>query len=341
MPHYMIGSPLTRPEHRLAERALIERSWASLLASRRPDVVFLGRETHAWHGVPLARSAGVPTVLRLAGGGMHHLMTGRMPPAESQHLLEELSRVDLLIAPARHLADSARALGLARVTTITNAIDVDQFSPGPKDGGLLRSLGLDAGDVVVVHASNLKPVKKPLTIVRAASIALKKCSRLAFLIVGDGPGRAIMEETCLRLGVGDRFRFAGWIPYGEMARYITLADMVVMPSASEGMARVYMEAQACERVLVASNIPAAREVIRDGDTGLLFRLEDPDDLAAKVVWAADHPHHRAEIGRRAREQAVRWYSLGGAVKSYLTVLRDVGRTGKGRTSSVGVTNVSI
>ena len=67
-----------------------------------------------------------------------------------------------------------------------------------------------------------------------------------------------------------RVRFAGWIDYARMPDYINLGDIVVMPSESEGLARVYLEAQACARVLVASDIPPAREVVTEGETGLLF-----------------------------------------------------------------------
>jgi glycosyltransferase involved in cell wall biosynthesis len=56
-----------------------------------------------------------------------------------------------------------------------------------------------------------------------------------------------------------------------MPDYINLADIVVMPSAAETQALVYLETQACARLLLASDIPGAREVIVDGETGLLFR----------------------------------------------------------------------
>jgi len=56
-----------------------------------------------------------------------------------------------------------------------------------------------------------------------------------------------------------------------MPEYLNLADMVVMPSETEGLALVCLEAQACERVLIASDIPASREVIEEGSTGFALR----------------------------------------------------------------------
>lgn len=327
LPFFEINPPSAPEDYRAAEGALIEAAWASLVADRRPEVVFIGRETFAWHTVPLARSDGFPSLLRMAGGTMNAVISGRLSPPLSRSLLAQLHRVDLLVAPARHLAESTRALGLQNVTTIVNALDLVRFTPRPKDPALLRSLGLAGGDVVVVHASNLKPVKRPLDIVQAVPQALRECPRLTFVIVGDGPLREAMEEACRRLGLTERFRFVGWVPYREMPRYINLADIVVMPSEGEALARVYMETQACGRVLVASDILAAREVVVDGETGLLFRKGDVQDLAAKITWTASRPETCAEIGRRAREQAVRLHALDNAIRAYLASLRDVAGNG--------------
>ena len=67
------------------------------------------------------------------------------------------------------------------------------------------------------------------------------------------------------------------------------------------MALVYLETQACRRCLIASDIPAACEAIRDGETGLLFRMGDIADLTRKILLAANDPALRERIGSAARE----------------------------------------
>jgi glycosyltransferase involved in cell wall biosynthesis len=106
--------------------------------------------------------------------------------------------------------------------------------------------------------------------------------------------------------------------------YLNLADMVVIPSESEGLARVYVETQSCGRVLVASDIPAAREVIVDGETGLLFRLGDVADATAKTLPLAAAPELRAAIGQKARAR-VGGHALDGAVQAYERVMYAVTR----------------
>ena len=143
-------------------------------------------------------------------------------------------------------------------------------------------------------------------------------------MVGDGPLRAEVEEACRERGLAERFRFTGWIDYPRMPSYIRLADLVLMPSEWEVQALVYLETLACGRLLVASDIPAAREVITDGETGLLFRMGDVDDLTEKTLLAAGSPALRAVIAGKARE-AVRAHSLDTVAVQFAALLEGVVR----------------
>ena len=173
-----------------------------------------------------------------------------------------------------------------------------------------------------MHASNLKGVKRPLDIVRSGERVLRERPEVAYLIVGDGPLRAAMEERCRQEGILGSFRFVGWVEHERVPEYLNLADIAVMPSETEGFALAYLEAQACGCVLLASDIPAAREVVEDGRTGLLFRRDDVDHFAAQTLRAAGDPGLRAAIGRRARE-AVRAHDLDRTVAAYEHALREL------------------
>ena len=208
-----------------------------------------------------------------------------------------------VISPGRHLADLVREHGVDRVTVIPTAVDIEQFAPRPKDPALLQALEIPDA-VVVTHVSNLKPVKRPMDLVESASAAIRRDGRLVYLIVGDGPLRGPMESACRDAGIQHRFRFVGWVDHAEIPAYLNLADMVVMPSEWEALARAYVETQACGRALVASDIRAAREVIVDGETGVLFRPGDVADLTEKILALAGAPERRPRsAGRRARGSA--------------------------------------
>jgi glycosyltransferase involved in cell wall biosynthesis len=90
-----------------------------------------------------------------------------------------------------------------------------------------------------------------------------------------------------------------------------------MPAAWETQARVYLEAQACARFVLASDIAAAREVIVDGESGAIHRAGDVEDLAQKTLRAASDARWRSEIGRRARTRVQEGHDMNAAVTAYL------------------------
>ena len=105
-----------------------------------------------------------------------------------------------------------------------------------------------------------------------------------------------------------------------MPDYLNLADLFVMPSITEALALVYLEIMACGRVLVATDIPAAREVGVDGETALLFRPGDVAHLTTITLRAAADAALRAAIGRQARA-AVQRFDVRRTVDAYEILLR--------------------
>jgi phosphatidyl-myo-inositol alpha-mannosyltransferase len=100
-----------------------------------------------------------------------------------------------------------------------------------------------------------------------------------------------------------------------------------MPSESEALAMLYLETQACERVLIASDIAAAREVIDDGETGILFRKGDVADLTAKILSVVGNRALRTEIGKKARQAAMS-HSIDRFVTAYELMIRELAEAGQ-------------
>ena len=147
---------------------------------------------------------------------------------------------------------------------------------------------------------------------------------MAFVIVGDGACRNELVDRAAQLGVLPNFRFVGEIVHGQVPRYVNLCDVLVLPSEREGLPLVTLEAQACGRAMLSSDIPGAREIIADGDTGVLFRTGDVGDLAAKMLMLINDRERREAIGRRARAFAEQ-RPLGAWTQAYVDVLRRAAR----------------
>ena len=296
----------------------------AMLKERRPDVLLIGRESFMRHVPSIAAAHSLPCVLRAAGATTVGIVEGTYPLARALPLIEQWRRTDLVITPSEYLARELRRLGVDRVAAILNAIDLDVFRPAAKDDRLIAELEIAAGATVIAYVGNLNERKRPLDIVRSAVQVLARCPDAVYLIVGEGCLRGEVERAARALGIERSFRWVGWQSYEQVPRYINLADVVVLPSFGEGLARVYLETQACGRVLIASDTAPAREVVDDGTTGLLFPVGAVDALAERCIRAVQDAGLRARIGGAARERVKR-HDIGAAVTRYLDALETIVR----------------
>lgn len=308
--------------YRAVQTALLDRLLPTVIDQERPGVLLIGRESFAGYVADITRACGIPVVQRLAGATINGLLAGTFPEARAIQMRTALRQAQARVAPGRQLASAAERLGIGDVLAIPTGVNLDRFRPREKDPAHLRELAIPRESVVVAHVSNLKPLKRPLDFVHAANEALARDPSLVYLVVGDGALRGAMEAACREAGTAGHFRFVGWRAYEEVPRHVNLADVVVMPSESEGLSRAYLETQACGRVLIASDIAPAREVVRHGETGLLFPRGDIRALSELMLLAARRPALRRTIGARAREQA-QTRSVADMISDYEQILSEV------------------
>lgn len=273
------------------------------IAKRRPDAILVGRESFIWGMPALAAEQGIACAL-LAQGLILAVLAGNYPSGLGRRLWDEFARADLIVAVARHMARTLERHGFDRVAAVPNGIDPVHLRPGPKHQALAARIGIEASDQVVVHVSNFNPLKRLGDVVTSAAMALKSNPRLLYVLVGDGIVRAETEAAVRSGGLEPRFRFTGWIDREDVWDYLRLADLVLLTSETEALAYAYLEAQATARVLLASDLPAAREVIAEGRTGLLYPVGDVAALATKTLAAIADPTLRERIGKAARAAVV-------------------------------------
>lgn len=312
----------TSDDYRRTEREGIERLVQARVRERRPDAIVIGRESFAPHVVELARAAAIPSVLLIQGATTMGILNGSYPAGASAALLEHVRSADAIVTSAEHMRRSLAELGVPGVRVVPNPVDLDRFKAAPPPEGARAELGARDGEVVVAHVSNLKALKRPFDFLDAAAMARRADDRLVFAVIGDGPLREELADAVAARGLAGAFRFLGWVEHDELPRLLNAVDVVAMPSAGEAQALVYLETAGCERTLVASDIPAAREVVDDGRTGLLFPTADVEALAAAILLAAGDPELRVRLGGEARRR-VRRHSLDRVVAQYAGLLEQV------------------
>jgi glycosyltransferase involved in cell wall biosynthesis len=308
--------------YRQAELEQVEELFEQAVSARRPDVVISGRETFARTVSVIASRRGVRWLQIVHSSTVAWILRGTYPSRKAAELLELLRAADCLATPARHIASALERLGVGPVEVIPNPVDLTRFRPLPRSEKLRSRLQIDAAAVVVAHVSNLKAMKRVEDLVRAADLLRDADLALVYVVLGNGPERRKLRELVAARGLESRFRFVDWVEHELVPDYLNLADIVVMPSSDEAQALVYLETQACGRALVASDIPAVREVVEDGKTGVLHALGDVIGLSAAIERLARSPKLRAEIGRHAVRRAEQ-NTLESTVSGYETQLAEL------------------
>ncbi len=208
----------------------------------------------------------------------------------------------------------ARGIPAAKVTVIPNAVDVAAFRfGGEPDAALKRSLGLD-GTAVVGFIGSFYAYEGLDLLVAALPAVLAKRPDVRLLLVGGGPEEQRLRGLVAQRGLQDRVVFAGRVPHGEVQRYYGIVDVFAYPRRSMRLTELVtplkpLEAMAQGQLLVASDVGGHKELIRDGETGILFRAGDAAALADAILRMLGERDRWAQIrsrGRRFVEDERNW-----------------------------------
>jgi glycosyltransferase involved in cell wall biosynthesis len=208
--------------------------------------------------------------------------------------------------------DAVRAtqLGIARnhdLRVIGNGVDLTRFRSDPEERRRVREeLRIADTDVLVLFVGRLVREKGVLDLADAAA-ALKDQANLVFLIAGDAlpsdrdPAVNELARHPVEAILGDRWRRLGY--RADIDRYLKAADILTLPSYREGLPRSVIEAMACAIPVIASDIPACRELVVPDQTGLLVPPRRPDALASALRRLALDRETRRAMGAAARARA--------------------------------------
>jgi glycosyltransferase involved in cell wall biosynthesis len=181
-------------------------------------------------------------------------------------------------AVERHLREDF-GLPAGKIHVCRNGVNTSAFRPretGDEKPAALRDAGLTIGSVCV-----LRPVKSVHTLVSAFARIRGLRPGLKLAIVGSGEMREALERQTHELGIADQCVFHPSTP--DVTPWLHAIDIFVLASTSEALSNSLMEAMACGCAAVASNVGGNPELVRHGETGLLFTPGDAEDLAGQLT----------------------------------------------------------
>ena len=204
-------------------------------------------------------------------------------------------------------------------TVIPNGVDVRHFShllSEVERGTIRQGLGFSEDDIVLVSASRLVK-KNGLKDVIDALRYLPE--RYTFLIIGSGELEQVLKSKAKSVKLENRVRFIGYVPHSQLPKYFHASDVFIRPSLSEGLGSAFLEAMAAGLPVVATNVGGISDFIKDKQTGLFCKVEDPESIADTVKLYENSVLKKSVIenGEALMKESYEWSTIAREIKKLL------------------------
>ncbi len=263
----------------------------------QPDVAQLYFLDSAYFGLPVAKSCGVPKIVRVRNNlsywltRKHRFLNRLLRPFVAATLTNSVAGRDALM-----LQDGLKP---DRIEVIENGVDVGRFARSghrPFSGSTTR----------IGCVANLRPVKNVDGLMRVAAMLLPEFPNLRFEVAGEGEQRGELTQLHGQLELGDRFRLLG--STRDIPAFLSGLDVAVLPSHSEGMSNALLEFMAAGRPIVATDVGASATLLDGGRCGILAASSRDDDLIGAFRKLLADPGSARRMGEAARDRVAEEYS---------------------------------
>jgi glycosyltransferase involved in cell wall biosynthesis len=290
------------------------RPWTDLRAARilqkhltqlRPDVV----HTHSAKAGILGRSVAwklkIPCVVHTVHGAPFHPYQA-WPVRKFYQICERWAarRCHRLISVADAMTDllvEAKIAERSKFVTIYSGMDIEPFLNADQNRLQLRKdLGIRPEDIVVGKIARLFHLKGHQYLLACAQRVVQADPRIRFLLVGDGILRESLEKEIASMGLKNHFIFTGLVPPHEIPDLIGAMDMLMHVSLREGLARALPQALLAGKPVISYDIDGAKEVVIEGQTGILLPPKSIQPLGDAILKLANDADLRTRLGLQGR-----------------------------------------
>jgi glycosyltransferase involved in cell wall biosynthesis len=205
----------------------------------------------------------------------------------------------------------------AAITSIPTGTDIDVFNPARSGISLLDEFDIEH---YCLFVGSLEARKSPDALLEAVAAI----DDLPCVFVGGGPDRKKLEQRAAELGVSDRVFFTGVLAPSELGRVYAEADVFVLPSISEGMPLVLLEAMACGVPVLATRLSGVAALVDDWETGILVKPGEIGELVMGLRMLERDPEFRHSLGVNGRNKVLEQFPWPVVAQRYLRTYESSG-----------------
>lgn len=216
-------------------------------------------------------------------------------------------QADLIQCISRYLCNFAKEVNKdANVILIPNGVDNQLFAniSDKAINNIRQKLDKKIDDIFLITTSRLS-LKNGLEDVIRALPHLPP--HVSFVVVGIGELEERLKTVCRELGVENRVKFIGFVPYATIPAYLHASNIFIRPSLSEGFGNSFIEAMAAGLTVIATPVGGIVDFLRDGETGLFCEVKNPESIARQVKRLMADESLRKSLIVKARKMVKQKY----------------------------------
>ena len=259
----------------------------------------------------------VPYIVSLRGGDV----PGFLPELDRFHSILApirrrcLRRAQSVVANSPSLVELAQQADGGSVTMIPNGVDTDRFSP--------RTDRTPRNIFRFIFVGRLTAQKRLALTLQTFKRLHDQCANresLHLSVVGDGPLRSELEHAAAQLGIAEYVQWHGWLARELLCELYRDADCLIHASSIEGMSNTVLEGMASGLPIISSDGPGNRDIVIDGENGLVFPVDNADAFLEAMVSVTSDKDLLERLGRASRSRALNYHSWRAAAQAYSSLM---------------------
>lgn len=201
-----------------------------------------------------------------------------------------------------------------KISVVYNGILPDIYTIDIDSIEKRKELGIKNGEFVIGNVARLTLNKDHQTLLEAFRIVSKKMANTRLVIVGDGPERSHLEHIAESIGIKEKVIFLG--QRRDVAEILNTFDLFALSSIREGFPIAVLEAMAASLPVIATDVDGNKELVKDGETGLVVKAKEPKDMAEAIIKLIQNKEIANAMGKKGFKRINDYFTLDKTIKEY-------------------------
>ncbi|MCK4463107.1 MAG: glycosyltransferase [Candidatus Omnitrophica bacterium] len=207
-----------------------------------------------------------------------------------------------------------------KIKVIHGAVDISKFKPLHNKKKIKQLLGIDSKKIIIGAIGNFNPIKGHRYLIEAAPAIVKRIPDTHFLLVGDGPLRGNLESLAHSQNISRNITFLG--SRNDIPDILSIMDICVLPSLSEGLSNALMEYMAAGKAIIATRVGGNPELIENSISGILIEPASSKDIEKAVCELVNDKENASWLANNASKKAENELAMFVMIRKYENILSE-------------------